>query len=84
MTEHYAEIKELVIAYMTHCHIHLLTVVNNQWLLLVFYTQSGYQFRCLNRVSLIFGRRTILGQQDFFGTAEAAEREGRQCIADLA
>jgi hypothetical protein len=69
---------------MTHCYIHLLTVIDNQWLLIVFRTPSSYQFRCLNRVSLIFGRPTILGQQDFFGTAEAAEREGRQCIADLA
>jgi hypothetical protein len=69
---------------MSECHIHSLTVIDNQWLLLVFYTQSGYQFRCLSKVSLIFGRRTILGQQDFFCTAEAAEWEGRQCIADLA
>jgi hypothetical protein len=69
---------------MTHCHIHLLTVIDNQWLLIVLNAPSGYQFRCLNRVNLIWGRRTILGQQDFFGTASAAEREGRQCIADLA
>lgn len=69
---------------MTDCQIHLLTVINNQWLLLVFYTQSGYQYRCFNRVSLITGRLTVLGQQEFFCTAEAAEWEGRQCIADLA
>lgn len=63
--------KQLPSTFRVH---HLLAY--NDYLLLVFYTHKGYEFRVFTP------RNEILAGKPIFYTAEAALREARDCLMD--
>jgi len=54
-----------------------LLLCRSDYLLLVFYNHHGYQFRVASQAGVVGGEQMI------FYTAEAAEREGRNWLANF-